>query len=466
MVKDQVKKILVVDDEEEVGSNLSDFFEREGMKTHVAYNEESAFEIIRKENPDLILLDVRLPGIDGMEILKRVKSLDSDLPVVMMTAYAGVEQAVEAMKIGAHDYLEKPFKLQEVIRVVRRALTERELKQKIRHLSATIRGKGSLIEWMGTSDAVRKIDADVQRVASSDFNVIILGETGVGKELVAKAIHEASSRSDAPFIPIDCGAIPETLFESELFGHEKGAFTGADRQKPGKLEAAAGGTLFLDEVSNMPAASQVKLLRAIQEKTVYRVGSVSPIKVDIRFIAASNQDLTDTDKAPTFRRDLFYRLYEFMIRIPPLRERPDDILYLARQFLHATNVELDREAKGFSGDAVDLMMQYSWPGNVRELRSCVRRAVLTADVLITRNDLGIEMDQAVLPAVMEVKDGLTLKSGSLKDILKKHIETVEREILIKALRSAGGNKAKAARLLKIDYKTMHSKVKQYGIAEE
>ncbi len=337
-MSERTARILIIDDDKQICAILSDLVKKEGFEALTAYEGEKALKNIRSEAPDLVLVDLMLPGIDGMEVLRQIKGLDPELPVVFITAHADPRGAVKAIKGGAHDYLIKPFDNHEVIRVVHRALAERELKLKVRQLSSQISNL-PLKEKMGPSDTVARLISEVNRVAESNFTVIIIGETGSGKEVVARAIHDASPRSKEPFIPVDCGAIPETLLESELFGHEKGAFTGAESQKHGKFEVAQGGTLFLDEISNMPLGSQVKLLRVLQEKKVYRVGGTKPLSVNVRLLVASNQDLHELALSGSFRRDLFYRLNEFTITIPPLRERKDDIPYLAKRFLDQANIE-------------------------------------------------------------------------------------------------------------------------------
>jgi two-component system nitrogen regulation response regulator GlnG len=410
---------------------------------------------------------MKLPDMDGMQIMKGAKALDEDLPVILITGYPEIRGAVAAMRAGAHDYLAKPLKHHEVLRVVFRALNERALKRKLRRLACQIEDESSLRESMGPSSVVKRLIADVSRVAGTNFSVLILGETGSGKELVARAIHQSSPRCQAPFMVVDCGAIPETLLESELFGHEKGAYTGADRQKIGKLEMARGGTLFLDEISNMPLGSQAKLLRVLQDKTICRVGGTQAINTDARVLAASNRDLRRLGESGAFRPDVYFRLNEFTIWVPPLRERQEDILYLAKRFLDLTNLELQKNVKGFTQSAVDVLLAYDWPGNVRQLRSAIRRAVLLADDMITEQHMRIDCvspkltlpDPGCNQGIQETpEEGLPLK-----EIMQRRIVAMEREILAHVLRETGGNKAKAARLLHIDYKTIHSKVRQYGI---
>jgi len=456
-------RILIVDDNEEMCHILSHLVRKEGMDSRTATDGRTALELVRSEGADVVMVDVKMPDMNGMEVLRQAKRLDANLPVIMITGHAEVTGAVQAMKAGAHDYLTKPFDNHEVVRVLRRALAERELKRKVKSLSRQLKKRQSLKEIMGPSDAVAALSAEVDRVAASDFSVVIIGETGSGKELVARAVHRASPRSKAPMVPVDCGAIPENLLESELFGYEKGAFTGAERQKQGKFEAARGGTLFLDEIINMSMASQAKLLRVLQDRNVFRVGGVAPVDVDVRVIAACNQDLESVVRAKAFRRDLYYRLNEFTITVPALRQRRDDIPYLAKMFLDTANVELGKEVRGFTEYAIETLMSYEWPGNVRQLRSTIRRAALLADEMITEKHL--EMKRAPVPGLQFTPrvQGQPWQDLSLREILKRSAMAVEREIIGQVLKQTGGNKAKAARILKIDYKTMHTKMKTLGI---
>jgi DNA-binding NtrC family response regulator len=467
-VKSLGSKILILDDKTEICAVLSEYMEHEGLTPVVAHTGEAALERIRSEHPDVLIADLKLPDMDGMQIMKGAKDLDEDLPVILITGFPDVRGAVAAMRAGAHDYLAKPLKHHEVLRVVFRALNERALKRKLRRLSCQIQDESSLRETMGPSDAVGRLISDVSRVARTNFSVLILGETGSGKEVVAHAIHRSSLRCEAPFMAVDCGAIPETLLESELFGHEKGAYTGADRQKIGKIEMARGGTLFLDEISNMPPGSQAKLLRVLQEKMICRIGGAQPISADVRVLAASNQDLHRLGESGSFRRDLYFRLNDFTIWVPPLRERQEDILYLAKRFMDLTNLELQKKVKGMTQSALDALLAYPWPGNVRQLRSVIRRAALLADDMISEQHLGMEWASPKPPnpgpgGIQETWD--TLRGDlPLKEIKHRKIVAMEREILAQVLREAGGNKAKAARLLHIDYKTIHSKIRQYGIS--
>jgi len=462
-MKKKGAQILIVDDEEDICELLSRIMKDEGFEPLVAHDGDMALQMIRSETPDVLLTDIRMPGMDGMLLLKRAKEMDPDIPVIIITAYADIHGSVEALRKGAHDYLAKPFDHCEVIRTVRRALSERELKLKVRHLSSQIKEDFSLRKNMGTSMAICQLISEVELVAKSNFTVMILGETGSGKELVAHAIHNASSFSGGPFVTVDCGAIPETLLESELFGHEKGAFTGANREKPGKFEVARRGTIFLDEISNMPLGSQAKLLRVLQEKKMYRVGGTSPINIHTRVLAASNQNIEIAVKAGAFRNDLFYRLNDYTIKIPPIRERKEDIPYLAKRFLEATNAELGKHVKRFAVSAMNALMAYEWPGNVRELRTVIRRAVLLADEISEECHLNIDRKSAPSRASVQGDTVRTWEGLSLKEIVRQCTMTVERDVLAEALKHAGGNKAKAARMLRIDYKTIHTKIKQLGI---
>jgi len=461
-------KILIVESKNEICAVLSEYMEHEGLTPVVVHSGEAALEKIRSENPDALIVDLKPPDMDGLEIMKQAKGVDEDLPVILITSYPEIRGAVAAMRAGAHDYLAKPLKHHEVLRVVFRALNERALKRQLRRLSDHIQDESSLREAMGPSDAVSRLISDVTRVAKTNFSVLILGETGSGKDLVAHAIHKLSPRCLAPFMAVDCGAIPETLLESELFGHEKGAYTGADKQKIGKFEMARGGTIFLDEISNMPLGSQAKLLRALQEKIIYRVGGTQPVSADVRVLAASNSDLHNLGESGSFRRDLYFRLNEFAIWVPPLRERREDILYLAKRFVDLTNPELQKNVKGFTQSAADDLLACNWPGNVRQLRSVIRRAVLLAEDVIGERHLGMEctLNQKRTPNPDCAQEIPRKPQGDLplKEFLRGKMVVIEREILVQVLREAGGNKAKAARLLHVDYKTIHSKIRQYGIS--
>jgi len=465
-IKGNSTRILIVDDEEYICEILSRLVEKEGFKSKMAYSGNMAMEMIHDKKPDVMLLDIKMPGKDGLEILKETKEMDPDLPVIIITAHAEINGAVEAMRAGAHDYLAKPFDHNEVIRVVRRAAAERDLKKKIKNLSNQLDDNSSLRKTMGPSDIVGSIISQVNRLSKSDFTVVIQGETGSGKELVARSIHQASHRSAGPFIAVDCAAVPDTLLENEFFGHERGAFTGATNQKIGKFEQAKGGTLLLDEITNMTMNSQAKLLRVIQEKKLYRVGGTKPLDINVRLLVACNQDLRTVSAAGKFRDDLFYRLNELVILIPPLRKRREDIPYLAKRFLDITNIELNKNVKKFSETALQSLIDFNWPGNVRQLRSIIRRAVLLADDIITVTYLDKEITSMPGACSIPKIQPMPWEDMSFKEIVKHHTWFVEREVLNRAMKFSGGNKAKAARLLKIDYKTIHKKIKKLKIPLE
>ena len=470
-------RILIADDDSEMAQMLGYLMRREGLTPLLAKDGAEALQLIRAGDPDVMLADMKMPGIDGMELMRKAKDIDPELPVILITGFAEVRGAVEALRAGAHDYLAKPFEHQQVIRVVLRALNERRLKLELKHLADHVHHVLSPRETFGPSEAIGKVIAAIKQVAKSNFSVLIVGETGAGKEVVARAIHQASGRARQPFIPVDCGAVPEMLFESELFGHERGAFTGADQQTVGKIEMAHNGTLFLDEIPNMPLASQAKLLRMLQEKILYRVGGAKPIGVDTRMLTASGQNLETLCERGLFRSDLFFRLNEFTITLPPLRERREDIPYLAKRFMDIANIELSKSIRGFSPSATEAMLCYRWPGNVRQLRSVVRRAVLTAEDLISDEHIGLKPGSGPGAPIANASEllaedertenfaapGQGRDDLSLREIVRSNTVHVERTAIVHVLMRTGGNKAKAARLLQVDYKTLHSKVKEYGI---
>lgn len=466
-------RILIADDEVEIAQQLGHLVHREGLTPLLAKDGKEALKLVRAGDPDVLLADLRMPGMDGMELMRKVREIDPELPVILMTGYAEVQGAVRAIRAGAHDYLAKPFDHSEVIRVVLRALNERRLKLDLKRLADHVHNVLSPRETFGPSDAAGRVIAAIERVAKSNLSVLIVGETGSGKEIVARAIHQASGRARHPFGPVDCGAVPEMLFESELFGHERGSFTGADQQTVGRIEATNTGTLFLDEIPNMPLAAQAKLLRVLQEKTLYRVGGTKPIHVDVRMLTASGHDVEALCARGAFRPDLYYRLNEYTISIPPLRERREDIVYLAKRFLDIANIELSKSIEGISPPAIETMLAYRWPGNVRQLRSVVRRAVLMAEDVITEEHLGLRLRAREVPAKDELAERACFSTPGqgwddlpLREIVQSNKVHVERLAIAQALRKTGGNKTKAARLLQVDYKTLYSKVKEYGIQIE
>jgi len=455
-------KILVVDDEPDVRAILVACLAAAGFETQEAGDGDEAVTAVRAGRPAVILLDVAMPRRGGLETLPELKRIAPEVPIVMCTAYMDVQTAVRAMQLGAYDYLTKPFDPELLLLTVNRALERQQLLTRIDELKS--QGEGmSLADRMGGSTAIEAVIQQVAQVARSNFTVLIQGETGTGKELVARAIHSQSPRRDKPFVAVDCGAIPETLVESELFGYERGAFTGALRRKDGRFQAAGRGTVFLDEIGNLPLPTQAKLLRAIEERQVTPLGATRSVPVDARIIAASNVDLEDAGRAGRFRPDLFYRLNEFGIRLPPLRNRREDIAHLAKRFLEEVCMELRRPVHGIADDTMELLRRHEWPGNVRELKNVIRKAALLATDLITPEFLpplgglgGARQPAAALPAA----------SGelSLREVTEVATADAERLAIRQALEAAKGNKSQAARLLRTDYSTLHSKMKRYGIS--
>ena len=455
--------VLVVDDQQEIRWLLTEILKDAGYGVRAAIDGKQALEMVEKQPPDLVLLDVRMPGLDGFAVLQELKQSHPDLPVILLTAFGEVANAVEAMRMGAADYLLKPFLNSAVLLSIRRALEQVALEQEVRGLRTQIQSMAGLADVMGTGQAIQKVFLLVQRVAGTMFTVILQGETGTGKELVARAIHIQSDRRDRPFLAVDCGAIPETLIESQLFGHERGAFTGAAAAKQGDFELASGGTLFLDEVNNLPLGMQASLLRVLQERQIRRVGGQRFIDVDIRLLVASNADLQAEVRKGTFREDLFHRLSEFVITIPPLRERGEDIVFLSRLFLDRARQELKKHIDGISEEAVKCLAEYPWPGNVRELKNIIRRAALLCDGLIKPEDL-LPLG-SVAPVLGFAPPGdVSLKAGlTLKKITQQATAAVERQVIQQALCLSQGNRRKAARLLAIDEKTLRTKTRDLGI---
>lgn len=478
---------LIIDDDKELCKMLSLILNKEGYKTYVANDGNTGLAIFTRELPTVVLLDVRMPGMDGIEVLKQIKKISSDTPVIIVTAYGKVQSAVEAIKLGAYDYISKPCVYDEFVLTVQRAIKERVVSEEVHALKTQFNQALPMFEQMGSSAEVVKIHDAIERVAQTNFTVVLFGETGSGKEVVARCIHHQSPRKDKPFIVVDCGSTPETLIESELFGYEKGAFTGADRKKMGFFENASGGTLFFDEIGNLPMTMQNKLLRTLQERRIRPVGGDKEIEVDVRIITAGNERLDSLVKSGRFRMDLYQRLNEYHIDIPPLRQRKDDIVFLSMRFLRIVNRELGKEIRGFTKDAVEMLMAYDWPGNVRELRNVVRRAALLASDIIEPAHLPIAGDKP--PALLLNTQGPQQTSGQTSEgalgtnkpgekakqdffvdfdngkefSLQKCIESVEKDLIEEALKRTNGNKRQASKILKIDYKTMHYKVKEYGI---
>lgn len=449
-------RILIVEDDEGMRFFLREALRREGLEVEEAPDAETALEKLNRSEFDLVILDVKLPGMSGIEAIPRIKEIDPDAVIIIITAYGTKELALEAIKNGAYDYFSKPFELDEMNVVVKRALEKRHLQRELRELRERLIGRGSFGELIGASEAMQEVYGMIEKVAPTDATVLILGESGTGKEVVADEIHRRSPRAGGPMVKINCAAIPETLIESELFGHEKGAFTGATSGKPGKFELADGGTIFLDEVAELSQAAQAKLLRVLEGKEFEKVGGTKPIKVDVRVIAATNRDLEEEVREGRFREDLYYRLSVFTIHLPPLRERREDIPLLVDHFVRRAGLKYGKPVRGVSRDALKLLMDYSWPGNVRQLQHCIERAVVMAEgELITVDDLPPYLREAPRRRPIELsEEGFSLDG---------YLERVERELIEEALKKTGGVQAKAAKLLGISERSLWYRVKKLGI---
>jgi DNA-binding NtrC family response regulator len=453
--------LLIIDDDEANCRLIKAIFAKEGMVVVAEHDGQAGMARARAEPPDVLLLDLRLPGLDGLEVLARLKQELPALPVVMLTAHQDVKAAVRATQLGAFDYLTKPFDLEELVLVIRRALETRALQLEVEDLRRQLGAGGGLAAQMGPGPQVRALVEQVRAVAGTSYTVLVVGETGTGKELVAQAIHRESDRRARPFVAVDCGAIPEQLLESELFGHEKGAFTGAERKKAGRFHLAQGGTVFLDEVGNLPLNLQAKLLRVLESRQVQAVGADREALLDVRFVAATNDDLQARVAAAQFRADLYFRLAQYTIALPALRDRAVDLPSLAHRFLAEASVELRRPVQQIVPEALQVLEAHPWPGNVRELRNVIRQAVLTTKDLL----IGREVVRAILgkPGARPRVEAATQPGRSLREVAAEAAEGAERRAIGEALRSSHGNKTRAARALDTDYKTLHLKMKRFGL---
>ena len=454
-------KVLVVDDEAEIRSLLAAVLQNKGYEVVTAEDGAAAVQAVPRERPAVILMDLSMPRMNGMDALPEIKRLDAEVPVIICTAHADLATAVRAMKLGAYDYLTKPFDVELLILTLERAVERHRLHSRIEELKRQGQGS-SLAERMGGSPAIAQVIQQVAQVAESNFTVLVQGETGTGKELVARGIHQQSPRRPAPFVAVDCGAIPETLVESELFGHERGAFTGAQARREGHFQLAKGGTLFLDEIGNVPLATQAKLLRALEQREVNPLGATRSVAVDARIIAATNSELEESVKAGRFRADLYYRLSEFTIALPPLRSRREDIMHLSQRFLDEVSMELRRPVRRIADEAMQVLLHHDWPGNVRELRNVVRKAALLATDVVTPEH--IPALSASAPAPSRAAAEPMGEDLSLREVAELAAGQAEREVIRHALESTKGNKSQAARLLRTDYTTLHAKMKRYGIS--
>jgi DNA-binding NtrC family response regulator len=473
----QPAKILVADDEQNLRRVLVALLRRHGHEVIQAATGLEAIE--RLADVDVVITDLRMPGADGMDVLRTAAKNFPHVPVIMITAYGSVGQAVEAIKAGAFDYIEKPFETDSIRVIIEKAIGQamanKMAPRPTLYPSSDTEAKGKY-GLVGHSAEMQNIFQVIEKVADTPSTVLITGESGTGKELVAKALHEQSSRKHGPFIKINCAAIPKTLMESELFGYEKGAFTGATSSKPGRFELADGGTLFLDEIGEIPVEMQVKLLRAIQESEFERVGGIKTIKVDVRLITATNRDLEAEIHRGNFREDLFYRLNVVPLLIPPLRKRIGDIPLLVTHIIKKFNERLKKNITGLADDALAALEQHAWPGNIRELENVLERTILFSHGdRIERVDLQLSNTTELTPVAPppvpvavddDVDESELTSSGSLKDIVRAETSRVERELIVKALDETSGNVTQAARLLKISRKSLQMKMKEFGLRDK
>jgi DNA-binding NtrC family response regulator len=438
-------KILIVDDELVVRDSLGKWFAEEDYYARPTGGGREALEAVQQESFDVALLDIKMPGMDGMELQARLRDADPDLTVIIMTGYASVDTAVQALKRGAYDYITKPVDPDELLHLVSKAIEHRRARQEVVRLRENLQQIFPQSPLIGASPAMKRVFELVEMVGPTDATVLILGESGTGKELVARAVHVASPRRYMPMVTIHCGALTETLLESELFGHERGAFTGAQYRKKGKFEIAEGGTVFMDEIGDISLKTQTDLLRVLQEKEIVRVGSNQPIKVDFRCVAATNKRLEDLVKAGTFRPDLYYRLNVFCIELPPLRERREDIPLLVDHFLRTFGDSMNKPGMRLSPQALEVLLNYDWPGNVRELENAVERALVIAR--------GSEIQPSDFP--FQLQRSAPACGRSLEEVEKVHIERI--------LEESEHNLSRAARVLGIDRTTLYNKLKRYGL---
>ncbi|WP_026475917.1 sigma-54-dependent transcriptional regulator [Alkaliphilus transvaalensis] len=445
------KKILVVDDEKNMRWALRKALEKEKYVVYEASNGKEAIEKFNSCNPNLVLLDLKMPAMDGLEALKKIKVLNEEVPIIMITAHGTMETAIEAMKIGALDYISKPFEVEELKVTIQKALGFGALKEELNYLREELEhttGK----QIIGASNQLKNVMDMVERVSKTNATVLILGESGTGKELIANAIHYSSDRKAAPYVKINCGAIPENLIESELFGYEKGAFTGAATRKIGKFERANGGTIFLDEVGELDLGMQVKLLRVLQEKEIERIGGTQPIKIDVRVVAATNRDLFSMVEEGRFREDLYYRLNVIPIQLPPLRERKEDIPLLVNYFLEKFSQEVGKGKIMLEDGVAEKLLQYQWKGNIRELENVIERMVILSDGnKITVNNLPKEI------LVAEIREEFLLPENGL------FMEDLEKNLILQALERTDYNQTKAAQLLGISRHTLIYRMEKYSI---
>jgi two-component system response regulator PilR (NtrC family) len=453
-------RILVADDEQSMREFLDIMLKKEGYKVSLASNGEEVLKLIDKDLFDLILLDIRMPRLDGIGVLKKIKTASPETIVIMITAYASADTAIKAMKEGAYDYITKPFKVDEIKLIIKNALEKKNLQKENLLLKQVVRDRYRFGSIIGQSSKMLALYDLLEKIAPTKTNILITGESGTGKELAAKAVHYNSSRKDKPFVTLNCGAIPESLIESELFGHMKGAFTDAITTKKGLFEMADEGTIFLDEISELPLLMQVKLLRVLQDKEFKRVGGTDDIRVDVRIISATNKDLEETVKEKRFREDLFYRLNVIQVKMPPLRDRKEDIPILAAHFLKKFSEELNKNILKVSPEALTMLLNYEYPGNVRELQNIIERAVALGNGNeLTPQHLSSYLDEQI----QGKRSAIDLDIPPDGIDLEKVIEEIERALLLKALDRTKGIKKKAAELLRINFRSMRYRLEKYGL---
>ncbi|HEV8533462.1 MAG TPA: sigma-54 dependent transcriptional regulator [Methylomirabilota bacterium] len=455
-------RVLVVDDEKSMRDLLSITLEKEGYDVVTAAGGEAAIEALRRDATDAVITDLRMPKVDGLQVLRAAKEISPDMAVIVITAVASTETAVEAMKLGAYDYITKPFKLDEVSLIVRNALERKRLRDENLYLRKQLETQHRFENIIGKSGRILEVFDTIRKISDSPSTAMITGESGTGKELVARAIHFNSLRRDKPFVSVNCGAIPEGLMESELFGHVRGAFTGAVSNKIGLFSAGEGGTLFLDEITEIPPLLQVKLLRAIQTREIRRVGDTKDMKTDVRLIAASNRNLEDAVRDGVLREDLYYRLNVIPIQLPPLRERREDIPLLVAHFLQKFGKELGKGARGVAPDAMGVLERYHWPGNIRELENVLERAI----VLGAGDMLGVDSLPETLRRERPVKgmEAVELPEDGLD--LEATLDTIERGYLQRALDRTGGVQTKAAELLKMTFRQFRYKLQKHSLVRK
>jgi DNA-binding NtrC family response regulator len=466
MASPTIFPVLLVEDKDSLRAMLRHALEAQGHTVVEARDEAEAVQALRQSRPAVVLSDLRLPTGDGFGVLRAAKELDPELPVIVMTAYGSIQDAVTAMKEGAMDFLAKPVDPDHLLLMVERAIAQRRMLTEYILLKEEMALRRGAPRIIGDDPKLKQVIQQLHRAAGTDATVLLEGESGTGKELFARSLHALSPRAEGPFVAINCAAIPDTLLETELFGHEKGAFTGAAQRKPGRFELAHRGTLFLDEIGDLPLGLQAKILRALEERRFERVGGTQSLHVDVRVVAATNRHLKQAVAARVFREDLYFRLSVFPIMIPPLRERADDIPILATHFVEKFCREMNKKVLTLSLPALDDLKTYAWPGNVRELQNCIERAVILCDGdAIHPRHLNLSFQTAVASAPQASPwDEIDL-SGSMTDALRRVSAEVEKRKLLQAIRDSGNNKQRAADILQISYKTLLQKLKDYGIED-